>query len=243
MEWGGMVLRVGGPVAAAMAGGAAEVCGRARGATGAQRLVFFAGGAFGTIALLDLGPEAFELAGWSALLAAALALLAVGLLARRTVALCPCGHEGHPAPALTLGPLLLAVLALHCILDGLALGEGRHAPNRAGEVLSLAVLVHKLPEGVAIAAICRTSGLAVRGALMTTLGIESFTFVGALLGLALGLTARPVLGLALGIVTGAFLYLMGVTLRRIPTSTTPRLDAAFAAAGALIVLAARLFSG
>ena len=94
----------------------------------------------GALLIVDVLPETWERSGWPVLLAVALGLVGPTLLERY---LHNAARAVHTA-ALSVGVL---GLALHAALDGVVLAQG---PDAASEGLALAVLVHRLPEGLTI---------------------------------------------------------------------------------------------
>lgn len=241
MEWPGVLLRAGVPVTAAVVGGVAGAIGAQSRRQLVRPLISFAAGALLAIALLHLLPEAFTHAGWPALAAALLGGLLTMWLARLTGAACPAcdGHE-HRAFAIRLGAPSLLMLALHSILDGAALASTGHS-HHSGEILSVAVIIHKLPEGLAIAALARAAGHSLPRAVLLTMAVQAFTFAGVGAAMALGHVAAPLFGIAMGLVGGSFLYLVSLALAQ-PGSTRLQ-DGLTAVTGGLIVLLARLSLG
>ena len=243
-EWSLMLVRAGIPVAAAMAGGVVGAASRGDQEHRTVPLVYFAAGAFLCIAVVHLFPEAREQAGWGVALAAlAAGWIVTALSARWAGTACPaCASGRSEALHFQLGIPLLAVLALHSGLDGFALiSEG--AGRSFGDVLSLAVLIHKLPEGLAIAALSRAAGQSLARALGTTAAIECCTFVGLLLAWRFGATPGPALGAAVGAVAGSFLCVVLLTLRNIAGTQHRVINMLAATGGVGVILLARLFEG
>src|SRR5207253_332919 len=108
----------------------------------AVAVVHFGAGAFLSISILNLLPEAAEQAGWPpALLAATTGCLLCLALARWSGSFCPAcamgeGHAGH----LSVGAPLLTVVAIHCGLDGVPLAGS--AARGMADAVSLAILIH-----------------------------------------------------------------------------------------------------
>lgn len=254
LEWAALGMKTGAPVLTAMVGAVAGATGFGTRRTATTIAVNFAAGAFLAVAVLHLLPEAASNAGWllAVLAAAAGGALCAGL-ARWAGGFCPACMSGHSAGAaapneaagldstLQLGIPLVLVLALHSAFDGLAL-VGSGADHQA-DLVSLAVLIHKLPEGLAIAAVCRSTGMSVAGSLGLTAAVQSCTLLGLLGGLAGGALGGPVLGLGLGVVAGSFLYLAILTFSGERASSHRGLDAGTALAGSLVVVLARVFLG
>ena len=117
----------------------------------------------GGIALLHVLPDCVAHGGWTALAAGVVGFALPFLLERRA------GGWSHR------GVVILAVagLALHGLLDGVALAAGELAAAQGG-VLALGVLIHRIPSGVAIWWLARRR-LGLRGALISvgTLGVGS----------------------------------------------------------------------
>jgi zinc transporter, ZIP family len=270
VEWSGLIARAGIPVAAALAGGAVGAAGTGKSRIPASLIVHFAAGAFLAVALIHLLPEAAEGAGWpAALLGAAVGSGFCALLARWAGGFCPAclgGKEDSRHGAGTLSPIpsplgtarvqvweqggrlrlgipLLVVVSVHSALDGLALvGEGR---AHVGDVdlISMAVLLHKLPEGMAVAAVCRSLGMSAASALVVTAFVEACTFAGLLAGLLIGSIGERALSLGVGVVAGTFLYLVVLTFSRDRDAPYPLADAGAAVAGGLLILLSRLAVG
>lgn len=259
-EWWQPLGRAGVPVTAALVGGAVGAVGAGRREPATTLMLHFAAGAFLAVAVAYLIPEATRQAGWPVVILAVIAGWALpALAARRTGSACPAcatGHGDHsPATGsgaaapeneahssalapVPLGLPLLLVVGLHSLLDGVALAGGAGGHHEA-ELLSLAVLAHKVPEGMAIAAICRSGGLNAGKALGVTALVEACTFAGVALALFAGMIGQPLLGAALGVVAGSFLYLVRLSLASIRRGAHPLLSTAAAAAGLLLVAAAR----
>jgi zinc transporter ZupT len=180
-----------------------------------QAVVPFSAGILLGVALFGLLPELAGQAGWVAsgfLFAGGYALLIV--INRFAYPICPtCAHDhDHSACASELhgfaGPLIGAS-ALHAFLDGWSIATVQStAPLGLRIAVPLAVVLHKLPEGVALGAILRAS-MRSRGAAM---GWCALAEGATLLGGALGLAMAPHLGTQwtmypLGVTAGWLFYL------------------------------------
>lgn len=96
------------------------------------------------LVLLHVLPESVALGGWAAVLACLIGLMAPTLLEHR---LHGRARQVH-AVALLLG---LAALGLHAFMDGLVLGGGHQdGDGHAHRMLPMAVILHRLPEGLMI---------------------------------------------------------------------------------------------
>ncbi|MGV3720638.1 MAG: ZIP family metal transporter [Actinomycetota bacterium] len=234
------------PVIAGAAGGVIGAFGSA-GVEGKRAVIGFAAGAFLALAVLHLIPEAAVEIGWPLALAAAALGYALSLaVSRRASSFCPvCSLTGEHAPEPTapsptvshvepgIGAPLLLVVAIHCGLDGLALsGAGQH--GHTAELMSLALLLHKLPEGMALAAVLRSQGQGIGRAIGITVLVEALTLAGVLLGATLLARGAWILSALTGGVGGSFVYLSGLTLLALMRQRRSNLLSALA--GALLLI-------
>lgn len=118
----------------------------------------------GGIALLHVLPDCVAHGGWLALAAGVVGLTLPFLLERG-------GEDTRSRKSIMI--LAVAGLAVHGLLDGVALAAGELAASQ-GILLSLGVLIHRVPSGVAIWWLARDR-LGLAGAIMSvgTLGAAS----------------------------------------------------------------------
>jgi zinc transporter ZupT len=187
-----------------------------KGASHSTRLMVpFAGGLLMGIALFGLLPELTEQLGLArGVLLVAAGYLILRLINQRLFPVCPsCTHDhDHNACATALhgfaAPLIVAA-AIHSTLDGWSIVTAQAAaPAGVRLALPLAMVLHKIPEGIALGAILRAAILSRWPALSWCLLCEGCTLIGGAAGLGLA----PVLGQAwigypLGIAGGTFVYL------------------------------------
>jgi zinc transporter ZupT len=183
--------------------------GAGRKAQGVPRLVLpFSAGVLLGVALFGLLPELAGRAGW----AATIVLFALGygiliVVDRYFYSVCPtCAHDhDHHACAEEFhgfaAPLLTAA-AIHSFLDGWSVATAQQiGPVGLRVAVPLAVVLHKIPEGIALGGIvCAAMGprpLALGACVLA----EGCTAMGA----GLGLLLAPRLG------TGWILYPLGMT--------------------------------
>ncbi len=186
--------------------------------TGAHRTarmaVPFTAGILLGVVLFGLAPELVTESGW----APTLGLFAGGYLIlfalnRTGSPVCPaCSHDhDHNTCASELhgfaAPLITAA-ALHCFIDGWSIAAAQSAAPELRLTAPLAVMLHKIPEGVALGGILRVS-LKSRAAALGLCAVAEGT---TLLGGAAGLWLAPLLGTAwitypLGATAGWLFYL------------------------------------
>ena len=110
-------------------------------------------------------------------------------------------HEALVHPS--VGYLGLAGLCIHTFFDGVAIASGFLVSRPLGFVLFGAVLLHKLPEGFAVASIMLASGRSRRAAVGASVALGVLTLVGAV---ATSLFARQHVGVALALSAGVTIY-------------------------------------
>jgi ZIP family zinc transporter/zinc and cadmium transporter len=115
------------------------------------------------------------------------------------------GEEIHAEAFLRPSAAYLAVLglAVHTLFDGVAIAAGFMIGPTLGLLLFLAVLLHKLPEGFAIASIMLATGRSRAAALAAGGVLGVMTLLGALLT---SLLAESHVGYALALSAGVTIY-------------------------------------
>jgi ZIP family zinc transporter/zinc and cadmium transporter len=113
------------------------------------------------------------------------------------------GAETHPE---RLGPAAgisaLVGLAVHSFFDGISIGSGFLIDRALGLLLFAAIVLHKAPEGFAIASVVLASRGSPRQAVLAATAVGAASLVG---GLAI-FGAPPLVGPALALSAGVTLY-------------------------------------
>ncbi len=152
-------------------------------------LIPVSGGLLLALAVFGLIPELASEAGWPK----AISLVAAGYLAlllfdRFIYSICPsCSHNhDHAGCAQPLHgfsvPLAVAAL-VHAFVDGWGMVTVDHADPKLGATVILAVVLHKIPEGVALSTMFRAATGGVWSAFFLCALVESATFAGGAAGL------------------------------------------------------------
>jgi zinc and cadmium transporter len=174
-------------------------------------LIPLSGGFLVLVAVFGLIPEIVEDLGWARVLP--LVALGTGLLFaldRAAFPVCPsCDHHAEKDAEKGLAGPLMAATALHAFVDGWGLVAVQvHARGHgalAGGAIAAAILLHKIPEGLALGSM---SGVLMGGqgtALGWCAAVEFSTLAGAAIGL--WLTPAEWVGYPLAIAAGTFLFL------------------------------------
>lgn len=178
-----------------------------------RMLIPLSGGLLVGVALFGLIPELVEDMGW----ARGIALVAAGYLVlhgldRFAFSVCPsCAHDHkHEGCAEELHgfalPLLFAT-AIHSLVDGwglVAVPLSAHSPG-AGTAFSAALLLHKIPEGLALGTILRAAVDREWTAFALAALVEFATVIGGAAGV--WLTPMAWVDYPLAIACGTFLFL------------------------------------
>jgi len=172
------------------------------------RFMAFGSGVLLGAAFLHVIPEAMALSGARAGLGLAGAFLAIFALEQfALVHACPECVAGAACPVHPMGWIALSALTLHSLVDGLSVAAGFAASEAVGRVASVAVVAHKVPDGIALSAILLGSGFSNRQTVLLTLAVALATPVGALASWRLLAGVPPeALALILGLSAGSFVY-------------------------------------
>lgn len=117
------------------------------------------------------------------------------------------GEETHPVSA-AVGSSALVGLSIHSFFDGVAIASGFRTTATLGVLMFLAVLLHKLPEGVTIASVVLAGGRARGQAVLAALALGLAT----VLGVILTQVAAPLASRGLALAAGATLYVAASNL-------------------------------
>jgi zinc and cadmium transporter len=163
-----------------------------------ETMVALSAGFMISVALLDLAPDAITTHGQSAALVILLGYLLVHLTQHTLAPHFHFGEEVHHVSKITSFSAL-AGLILHTFVDGVAIASGFGVSHALGVLVFLAILLHKLPEGLAISSLFLASGESRRAALAASVALAISSLVGALLTLQVPLLGQYGLPLAAGV--------------------------------------------
>ena len=111
-------------------------------------------------------------------------------------------HKPAISPRTVYGAL--TGLLIHAVFDGVAIGSGAKLSPSLGWLLTVAIVLHKIPEGATVASLSLLAGLGRRRAFLIPVLLAAATAAGALLASRL---EHHALGLALGAAAGVTLYI------------------------------------
>jgi zinc and cadmium transporter len=189
----------------ALAAAAANILGALTVTTGARwglraldLMLSFAAGFLISVALLDLFPEAIERTGEQAPVVALVGYLLVHLTQHTIGRHFHFGEETHAITRVVSMSALIGLL-LHTFVDGVAVASGTRVSDALGLLVFLAVVLHKLPEGLAISSLFMAAGAGTRAALTAAALLGAATIAGVFLTAQIEPLARHGLALAAGV--------------------------------------------
>ena len=175
-----------------------------------EALVAFGAGFMLSVTLIEVVPEA--LGGPPEGRASAALFLLAGYLAVHLAqhVLTPhfhFGEETHPISPMA-GFTALVGLLLHTFFDGVAIASGFTVSNELGVLLFAAVLVHKLPEGLAMASMMLAGGQSKQRAI----GAAGLLGLATVLGVLVTERFQPLARHGLALAAGVTLYVAASNL-------------------------------
>lgn len=160
-----------------LAGGLCLVRGIKLGLKLIEGLVAFGAGFMLSVAIVEVLPEAFDAGGSGASGFVLLGYLLVHLTQHTATEHFHFGEETHVVTK-AAGTTALIGLLLHTFFDGVAIASGFAVSGQLGVLLFLAVLLHKLPEGVTICSLQVAAGRSVKQAVGAAGVLGAATIVG-----------------------------------------------------------------
>lgn len=161
-------------------------------------MIAVAAGFMISVALTRLVPEAIERGGATAPFMMLAGYLAVHLTQHTLATHFHFGEETHHVTtAISLSAL--AGLLMHTFIDGVAIAAGFGVSAELGALVFIAVVLHKLPEGLAIASLFLAAGQSPRVAVAAAGALGLTTLVGVTVTDHVAPLARHGLALAAGV--------------------------------------------
>ena len=172
-----------------------------------QALVALGAGFMLAAVCLDVLPEIFEQThGDHHSISLAMAWVLAGYLFIQLIehTLAPHFHFGEETHAETMRQsgvafTAVAALSIHAFFDGVAIAAGLLTNLRLGVLLFLAVLLHKIPEGLTVASIMYSAGHNAKAAWRAAVAIAVMTFAGIVLAMFLQNHLAALLPLSAGV--------------------------------------------
>jgi len=163
-----------------------------------ENMVALSAGFMISVALLDLTPNAIATHGEKAALIILLGYVLVHLTQHTLAPHFHFGEEHHHVTKV-VSFSALAGLMLHTFVDGVAIASGFGVSHALGLLVFLAILLHKLPEGLAISSLFLASGESRRAAFAASGALAVSSLIGAILTQAIPILGQYGLPLAAGV--------------------------------------------
>ncbi|HYK82265.1 MAG TPA: ZIP family metal transporter [Gemmatimonadales bacterium] len=163
-----------------------------------EHFVAFGAGFMLAVALVEMLPEAFARSGSVAPVLVLAGYLAVHLTQHTLTTHFHFGEETHPVRRVA-GTSALVGLLLHTGFDGVAIASAFLVRPALGMLIFLAILLHKLPEGVTIASLMLAGGRTAGQAVAAGALLGAATLAGVLLTDRLAFLVRHGLALSAGV--------------------------------------------
>lgn len=175
-----------------------------------SHIIAFGAGYILAAALVSLLPESLELIATAPLWVLAGYALA-HLFEHTFTSHFHFGEEIHHEHAIAPGVSTTALvgLSLHAFFDGVAISSGFLVTPALGVLIALAVVLHKVPEGVTISSLMLAAGRSRRSARQAALLLAAATLAGAALMSVLG---EGLKGVGLALSCGIALYVAATDL-------------------------------
>jgi zinc and cadmium transporter len=175
-----------------------------------SHIIAFGAGYILAAALVSLLPESLELVATAPLWILAGYALA-HLFEHTFTSHFHFGEETHHEHAIAPGVSTTALvgLSLHAFFDGVAISSGFLVTPTLGVLIALAVVLHKVPEGVTISSLMLASGRNRRSARQAAMLLAAATLAGAALMSVLG---EGLKGIGLALSCGIALYVAATDL-------------------------------
>jgi len=140
------------------------------------------------VTLFAIAPECWKgLAPWQFLLAGVSGYVLFAIISKYLFHVCPACAASHFDEAAThrfaeIALAMMVALAIHCTVDGLALAAGPISTHWLDMSVTMAICVHKAPEGLALGSLLLGASYSRGRMLWLVAAVESTTILGGLLG-------------------------------------------------------------
>lgn len=179
--------------------GAAVVVSRSRWSERAlDTMLAFAAGFMISVAMIDLLPEALARGGHTAAVVALGGYLAVHITQHVIGTHFHFGEETHLVSEAVSVAALIGLL-LHTFVDGVAVASGFGIGGAVGALVFTAVILHKVPEGLAISSLFLAAGQGKGRAMLAAAALGVATIAGVVLTDQIGALREHGLALAAGV--------------------------------------------
>jgi ZIP family zinc transporter/zinc and cadmium transporter len=201
-----------------------------------ETLLAISAGFILSLVFLKLVPTSFEFIGTSASIWILIGFASVHFFEHTVVGHLHFGEETHSEVMIsrTTGYSAFVGLFIHAFFDGLSITVGFQYDFFLGLLIFLAILLHKIPEGLTIGSIMMTAGFPHRIVLYATIGIGIATLFGASTVFILEHVEAQLAGIAFAFSAGTVTYVGASDLIPEVNKTESRLPPLLVFAGMLL---------
>jgi len=161
-----------------------------------------------SLVFLELVPESFRVLGAQAPLAMLLGYSVLHFFEHTVVGHLHFGEETHADVMVSIAASVstFAGLFVHAFFDGFAISVGMQFNFYLGLLIFVAVLLHKVPEGLTIASVMIVADHKRRTAFLASAAVAAATVMGILAAFLLGTISDEVVGLSFAFSAGLATY-------------------------------------
>jgi zinc and cadmium transporter len=173
-----------------------------------EYLIALGSGFILALAFSELIPESFNAIGEEAAVFIILGYAAIHVFEHTIVRHLHFGEETHHDVMVSKVASLSAYAGLfvHAFFDGFSISVGMHFNYFVGLLIFIAVLLHKVPEGMTIASIMLSARYTKKFSLWASFGLSVATVLGACMIFVFTSVDREITGIAFAISAGAAVY-------------------------------------
>jgi zinc transporter ZupT len=173
-----------------------------------EYLIALSAGFLLSLVFFELFPESLALLGATASLYVVLGFGLLHFFEHTIAGHLHFGEETHTEALVSPAAIVSAFsgLFVHAFFDGLSISAGMEYSTYIGMLVFIAILLHKLPEGLTIASIMLAAQQPRRNAFFASLAIGVATMLGVIVVVVLARVDRQFVGIAFAFSAGAATY-------------------------------------
>lgn len=213
-------------------------------------LISFSAGALFGAAAFSIVPETFESLGYIELIIGIVSgYFVFWLISKYYFHVCPACSAHHFDEQTTkrfseIVKLMVTALSFHSLFDGIAITGGSDHNHFGNNSVFIAILVHKFPEGLALASLMLGAGYEKSKIILYVVLVELTTVLGAVIGIFLidFHISEMIIGFLMAHIAGGFVYLAFHAIIGEMLEHHTKLVITFFSLGALVILITTLLT-
>jgi len=213
-------------------------------------LISFSAGALFGAAAFSILPETYDTVGLLELIVGIVSgYLVFWLVSRYYFHICPACSAHHFDEQTTkkfseIVKLMVTALSFHSLFDGIAITGGSGHSHFGDNSVFFAILVHKFPEGLALASLMFGAGYKRNKIILYVVLVELTTVIGAVIGIFLldFHISELIIGFLMAHIAGGFIYLAFHAIMGEMLEHHTKLVVTFFSLGGLVILGTTLLT-